>query len=165
MSSPAISVIMSVYNDEKYLAKSIESILNQTYSDFEFIIINDGSTDKSMEIIDRYKNEDKRVVVVNQENMGLTKSLNKAIKLSKGKYIARMDSDDISVSNRLEKQIEFLKHNKDYALVGTNIVKINISDNELEINRTKYGYEDIVDTFKTRNCIAHGSVMVNIDIS
>lgn len=161
MINPMISVIMSVYNDEKYLSKSIESILNQTYKNFEFIVINDGSIDESLDIIKKYSNIDKRIVVVNQNNIGLTKSLNKAIKLSKGKYIARQDSDDVSELDRFEKQIGFLENNSDYALVGTNISKIDKDDKLIEINSTKYSNEDIVKTFKKRNCIAHGSVMIN----
>jgi glycosyltransferase involved in cell wall biosynthesis len=96
--------------------------------------------------------------------MGLTKSLNKAIKLSKGKYIARMDSDDISHKDRLLKQINFLNKNRDYALVGANVIKIDKNDNIIEKNITKYTDEDIKQTFKIRNCIAHGSVMINKDL-
>ena len=161
MDNYGISVIMSVYNDEKYLSIAIESILNQTYKNFEFIIINDGSTDGSINILEYYQKLDSRIIVINQENVGLTKSLNKVIKISKFQYIARMDSDDISDKFRLEKQIAFLKHNKGYALVGTNIIKIDKNGNEIEKNKTKYSYKDILNTFKTRNCIAHGSVLLN----
>ena len=164
MKTPMISVIMSVYNDEKYLSKAVESILNQSYKDFEFIIVNDGSTDNSFEILEKYQQDDKRVILIEQDNIGLTKSLNKAIDMACGKYIARMDSDDISLSTRFQKQLEFLEQNKDYALVGTNILKIDVFDNELEVNETKYSYKDICETFKIRNCIAHGSIMVNKEL-
>lgn len=164
LSNPLVSIIMSVYNDEKYLSKSIESILNQTYTNIEFIIINDGSRDDSLDIIKKYYNIDDRIVLIDQKNIGLTKSLNKAIKLSNGKYIARQDSDDISVLNRFEKQIKFMEDNPNYALVGTNIIKIDKDDKQLEVNKTQYNYKDIVDTFKTRNCIAHGSVMINKEL-
>lgn len=115
--NPTISVIMSVYNAEKYLRESIESILNQTFKDFEFIIIDDGSTDRSKEIILSFK--DPRIKLVSRENRGLTKSLNEAIKQSVGKYIARMDADDISEKDRFEKQINFLETNPDIYLCGT----------------------------------------------
>ena len=141
-----ISVIMSVYNDEKYLSKAVESILNQSYKDFEFIIVNDGSTDNSFEILEKYQQDDKRVILIEQDNIGLTKSLNKAIDMACGKYIARMDSDDISLLTRFQKQIDFLEQNKDYALAGTNIAKIDISNNESEVNKTKYSYENKNDT-------------------
>jgi glycosyltransferase involved in cell wall biosynthesis len=108
MNYPKISVIMSVYNAETYLEKSINSILNQNFKNFEFIIINDGSTDNSLDIIKKYAEKDKRIIVINQENCGLTKSLNIGIKKAKGEYIARMDADDISISNRFEIQLKYL---------------------------------------------------------
>jgi glycosyltransferase involved in cell wall biosynthesis len=110
---------MSIYNGESYLHDSIECILNQTYRDFEFIIINDGSSDKTQEIINKYAEDDIRIVPINQDNIGLTKSLNKGILLSKGKYIARQDVDDISVPDRLENQIETFSKCPSLVLLGT----------------------------------------------
>ena len=118
MKLPKISVIMSVYNGEKYLKEAIESILNQTFKDFEFIIINDGSIDGTTEILEKYDRQDARVKIINQENMGLTKSLNKGIKLAKGEYIARMDADDIALPERFEKQTEFMKKYPEIGAVG-----------------------------------------------
>jgi glycosyltransferase involved in cell wall biosynthesis len=112
MSLPTISVIMPVFNGESFLPKAIESILNQTFHDFELIIINDGSTDNTNSIIEKYKVIDKRIIVKNQENKGLTKSLNIALSMAKGKYIARHDADDISLSVRFEKQIYWLINQK-----------------------------------------------------
>ncbi|HAS7841575.1 TPA: glycosyltransferase family 2 protein, partial [Vibrio cholerae] len=119
MSSPKISVVMSVYNGEKYLGEAIDSILKQTFSDFEFIIINDGSTDKTLEIIKSYMKKDDRIVLVSRENKGLIVSLNEGLDLAKGQYIARMDADDISIKSRFEKQIEFLDSNPDIGVCGT----------------------------------------------
>ena len=99
--SELISVILPVYNGEKYLKESIESILNQTYTNFEFIIIDDGSKDSSLEIIKEYEKEDERIIVISRENKGLVASLNEGIATAKGKYIARMDADDVSLSERL----------------------------------------------------------------
>ena len=107
--APKISVIMSIYNAEAYLSEAIESILNQTFDDFEFIIINDGSTDSSPILIKKYANQDKRIILIDQDNMGLTKSLNKGISISQGEYIARQDSDDISDINRLKIQFNYIK--------------------------------------------------------
>ncbi|RKY31599.1 MAG: hypothetical protein DRP67_02325 [Candidatus Omnitrophota bacterium] len=118
MKKPKVSVIMAVYNGEKYLKECIDSILNQTFSDFEFIIINDGSTDKTEEILQDFKDERIRIVN-NKENLGLTKSLNIGLSISKGKYIARIDVDDIALPQRLEKQVKFLDENQDVGLVGT----------------------------------------------
>lgn len=108
---------MSVYNGERYLRESVESILNQTFKDFEFIIINDGSTDKTEEILNSYK--DGRLRIFNQPNQGLTRSLNKALRFAQGEYIARQDADDISLPKRIGKQVEFLDIHKDIAVLGT----------------------------------------------
>jgi len=115
--SPLISVILPVYNAEKYLKESMDSILSQTFSDFEFIIINDGSKDKSADIIKSYS--DSRIVYIEQQNMGLANTLNKGLAIAKGKYIARQDNDDVSHKDRFKKQIEFLEKNPTIALVGT----------------------------------------------
>lgn len=123
--NPTISIIMSVYNGEQYLRKSIESILNQTFSDFEFIIINDGSSDRTPEILSDYERKDKRVRVFNQSNMGLTVSLNHGIAYAKGKYIARMDCGDISMPTRIEKQLQYLVNNEKTGIVGTHFSYIN----------------------------------------
>ena len=111
MNNP-ISVVMSVYNGEIYLYEAIESILNQTFTNFEFIIIDDGSTDNSAEIIKSY--DDNRIVLIQQGNKGLAAALNEGIKIAKGKFIARMDADDISLPTRLETQIQFMEAHLEY---------------------------------------------------
>jgi glycosyltransferase involved in cell wall biosynthesis len=116
---PTISVVMPVYNGEQFLAESIESILNQTYPDFEFIIIDDGSTDRSLQIIERYAANDKRVRLISRTNRGLVATLNEGITKSQGLYIARQDADDISLPERFEKQIEFLNTHPDIEFLGT----------------------------------------------
>jgi glycosyltransferase involved in cell wall biosynthesis len=112
MKSPKISVIMSVFNAEKYLKKSIESILNQSFKNFEFIIINDGSTDKSLEIIKSYIKKDNRIKLISRENKGLIASLNHGLDLARGQFIARMDADDISANSRFNDQLNFLEQKK-----------------------------------------------------
>ena len=114
-----VSVIMSNYNTpEDYLRQSIDSILGQTYSNFEFIIVDDASTDGSLAVIESYK--DPRIrIIKNSENLGLTKSLNIALDECRGEYIARMDSDDISLPERFEKQVTFLQSNPDVIVCGT----------------------------------------------
>jgi glycosyltransferase involved in cell wall biosynthesis len=106
---PAISVVMSVYNGEKFLIEAIESILNQTFSDFEFIIINDGSTDESLKIIEEYVLRDFRIRLISRVNKGLIPSLNEGVANARGEWIARMDADDISLPDRFEKQLAWLK--------------------------------------------------------
>lgn len=114
-----ISALMPVYNtEEEYLRESIESILNQTFTDFEFIVINDGSTNNSEDVILSYK--DNRIKYVkNEHNLGLIKTLNKGLELAQGEYIARMDADDISLPERFEKQIKFLEENTHIGVLGT----------------------------------------------
>lgn len=116
---------MSVYNGEKYLKESIDSILNQTFRDFEFIIINDGSTDDSLNIIKKY--HDMRIILLDSPKSGLMKSLNKGINIAKAEWIARMDADDISHTNRLEEQYTFIKENDGIVLFSSSY---NIIDQE-----------------------------------
>jgi len=117
-----VSVIMPVYNAQNYVEEAILSILNQTYQNFEFIIINDGSTDKSLEIIQKYALQDNRIKVISRENKGLPYSLNEGIKLAKGKYIVRMDADDISISDRIERQLKFMENHLEVGIVGGAII-------------------------------------------
>ena len=115
--TPKISLIMSVYNGEDYLSEAIESVLNQTFEDFELIVINDCSTDSTGEILSKYSQLDSRVKVhTNEVNLRLPSSLNKAISYAQGKYIARMDADDICLPERLEKQYKFMEENPDISL-------------------------------------------------
>lgn len=151
------SVIMSVYNGDKYVGSAIDSILNQTFNNFEFIIIDDGSTDNTLGVIQSY--DDKRIRLLQQENQGLTKSLNTAILNSNGKYIARMDADDISHPYRLEREVAFLDENPECVLVGTN-AKI-IEKNGVEL----YESDLPLDSEEIRKCLTernprkfHGSV-------
>ncbi len=118
MSRPTVSIVMPVYNGEKYLKEAIDSILGQTYKDFEFIIIDDGSNDRTAKIVQSYK--DSRIRFITHENKGLSASCNEGITMAKGKYIARQDADDISELNRLQTQVDFMEKNKNIGLVGSN---------------------------------------------
>ena len=129
-----ISVVMAVYNGEKYLAESINSILNQTYSNFEFIIIDDCSTDHTWEIITNYT--DPRIKVIkNQKNLKLPSSLNLGLRMACGEYIARMDADDIASPDRFEKQINYMEKNKDVAVIGGSFQVINEDGKKMYINK------------------------------
>lgn len=125
-----LSVVMPVFNAELFIKEAIDSILNQTFVNFEFIIVNDGSTDNSLDIIKTY--HDERIILINQNNQGLSKSLNNGIAIAKGKYIARMDADDISLPTRFEKQLKFLNENKNCILLGSNIYIIDVKGNILD---------------------------------
>ena len=117
---PKISVIMPVYNGEKYLRDAIDSILNQTFADFEFIIINDCSSDSTEDIIKSY-NDPRIIYVKNEKNMGVAATLNRGLDIAKGDYIARMDADDISFSHRFQMQVDFLDSNKNVGVCGSNL--------------------------------------------
>lgn len=158
--NPKVSVIMSVYNGEKYLREAVESILNQTFRDFEFIIINDGSTDKSGEILEEYAKKDSRVRLSHQENMGLTKSLNRAIRLAKGEYIARMDADDISLPQRLEKQVRFLNKNPEIVLVGTGYYEIDASGKIIGRKTPPSSLSELKKILVKYNPFFHASVVI-----
>jgi glycosyltransferase involved in cell wall biosynthesis len=156
--SPKISVVMPVYNTAMYLNEAIDSILNQTFTDFEFIIIDDCSTDGSLDIIKSYKDE-RIILIQNEVNKGYVFGLNYAISIAKGKYIARMDSDDISHKNRFESQVNFLTENKDVILCGTNYELINANSS----NNISYTHENIKSNMLLFNQFAHPSVMFQID--
>jgi glycosyltransferase involved in cell wall biosynthesis len=121
---PRISVVMPVYNARPYVAEAIESILRQTFIAFEFLIIDDGSTDGSSQIIDAYAAKDRRIRVVRQENRGLITSLNTGCEMARGEYLARMDGDDISLPGRLQRQAGFLEDHPKVGVVGTSVQRI-----------------------------------------
>jgi glycosyltransferase involved in cell wall biosynthesis len=122
---PNVTVLMAAYNEERFIREAIESILNQTYQDFEFLIINDGSTDGTRDILLSY-NDPRILVVDNEENLGLTRSLNRGLALARGEYIARQDANDISHPDRLKLQIAFLERNPEVAVLGTQMNFIDI---------------------------------------
>lgn len=160
---PKISVVMSVYNGEKYLKESIESILNQTERDFEFIIINDGSTDNSLEILREYGGRDNRIKIVSRENMGLIFSLNEGVKLAQSNYVARMDADDISLPERFEKQLRFMEIN-DLAVCGTWAEAVDELGNKIkEMNYTP-NLKKIRSFTLIHNPFIHSSVMFRKDV-
>jgi glycosyltransferase involved in cell wall biosynthesis len=132
--SPKVTVLMSVYNGEEHLREAIDSILNQTYKNFEFLIIDDGSTDGSVNIIRSYL--DPRIrLIKNKKNIGITRSLNKGLKLARGEYIARMDDDDIAFPERLEKQVRFLNEHVNVGLVGGSDITINGVGDEIRFRK------------------------------
>lgn len=114
-----VSVVMPVYNAEKYLAEAIESILNQTYTDFELIIVNDGSTDGSLAIIDKFQKKDDRIVCICKENGGVASALNAGLAKAKGTYIVRMDADDVSYPKRLQVLVDYMDQNVDIDICGS----------------------------------------------
>jgi glycosyltransferase involved in cell wall biosynthesis len=134
-SIPTVSVVMPVYNSAKYLPVAIESILNQTYKNFEFIIIDDGSTDASLKMIKDYARKDRCIrVKQNSSNLGICRTLNYGISLAKGRYIARMDGDDWSYPERLSKQVAFMKKHPDVVICGGGV---EVSDEKLKLIKVR----------------------------
>jgi glycosyltransferase involved in cell wall biosynthesis len=138
LATPRVSVLMAVYNGEKYLREAIDSILGQTFKDFEFIIVEDGSTDRSYDIVSSYG--DGRIRVVrNPANLGLIKSLNRGIEHCRGEYVARMDCDDRSLPERLSKQVAFMDSHPNVGASGTWVTHIDTEGRATGLTRTPVG--------------------------
>jgi len=155
---PTVSIVLPVYNGEDYLKESINSILGQTYKDFELVIINDGSTDTSQKIIDSFN--DLRIVKIKQANMGLVATLNIGISKARGKFIARQDADDISQPLRLQRQVEMMHKYFDLAAVGTMATVIDGKGRATD----QYDYPKSDAALRlalfSYNPIVHGSMMI-----
>lgn len=158
---PFISVLLCVYNGEKYVTAAIDSILAQTYSNFEFVIVNDGSSDRTFEILEEVAKKDSRVRVVHQKNSGLTRALNTGLALCRGQWIARQDDDDISLPQRLEKQVQYVTAHEDVGLLGTACDVIDVDGNILSMQEiplfTKH--HELCRELQCRNPFIHTSVM------
>jgi len=157
INSVEISVLMSAYNASKYLRAAMDSILTQTFANFEFIIVNDGSTDATENIIRSYT--DNRIVYVrNDTNLGLIESLNKGLDLAKGKYIARMDADDIAMPERLQDQLAVFREHKEIVAVGSDYYLLSGETLNMEVNINDSDYQKTILLFAT--CFAHPTVMI-----
>lgn len=157
--SPQVTVLMTVFNGEKYLKEAVESILDQTFKNFELLVVNDGSTDQTASILQNLQSKDPRIRVLEQENRGIVFSANRGIQEAKGKYIARMDSDDWSFSDRLRSQVDFLDRHPDIVMVAG---AFEVMDSNGEVRFRKRVLLDPVDlegALWVRNPIGHGSVM------
>lgn len=161
MNTPLVSIILSTYNWSKYISESIDSVLNQSFKNFEFIIINDASNDNVEEIILQYKKNDFRIrYIKNEENLWLTKSLNLWLKNSQWTYIARIDDDDIWDNQKLQKQVDFIKWKNEYGLVWTST--INIDENGKEKNKIQMRQDDeeIRENILKSNQFTHSSILI-----
>lgn len=155
---PKVSVIMGVFNTQKkYIVMAIDSILSQTFSDFEYIMCNDGCTDDTFEFIKNKYNDSRIVWIENEKNEGLAYTLNHCLAVAKGEYIARMDSDDFSLPIRLEKQVEILDNNKDIGVINCNI---NVFDDNGIYGERIYNEYITPKDFLLNNPIVHPAVMV-----
>lgn len=157
---PTISVIMPAYNVEKYIGKAIESILQQTFEDFEFIIIDDASTDKTHDIICTY--HDKRIILIrNQMNLGVASCINKGLSIANSEFVARMDSDDISKPDRFKKQIDFMYANSKLGISGSHMEIIDDKGNLMKEHHKKIGDDAIkINLFFGHTSLAHPSIII-----
>ena len=160
--TPLVSVIMSVYNGEQWLSRAIDSIIQQTYTNWEFIIIDDASNEATQNILNQYIT-DKRIKLLRQKSrQGLTKNLNRAIELCNGEFIARMDADDISLSTRFEKQVSYLQSKPVISVVASFINMIDEKDQPIGIwpdDRKTIYWKNIKTMLPWNNCIAHPTIM------
>jgi glycosyltransferase involved in cell wall biosynthesis len=156
-----ISVVLPIYNGAKTIRRAVESVLAQTYKNFEFIIINDGSTDETPEILTSL--HDERIRILHQENRGLVASLNRGITEAAGKHIARMDADDFAMPKRLEKQVEFMESHPTVGVLGT-AVKIVYSDGTERIRRRPLDTASIRKNIVKICPFCHSSVMIRKEV-
>ena len=159
--NPIISIILPVYNSENYILECLESIKIQTMQNFEVILIDDKSTDKSPEIINNYLKNNlcgKFKIIRNKSNIGITRSLNKAFKISNSKYIARIDADDINKPDRFEIQFKYLEKNDDISLVGSNVEYINKDGKFIEYSDLPLNHLDIKSSLFLYNPMVHSTI-------
>lgn len=155
---PKVSVILPVFNQERYVKEAVNSIIRQSFRDFELIIVDDGSTDDSFKIISRIK--DPRIKIIrNKKNIGLTKSLNKALKVAKGEFLARMDGDDIAYPDRLYLELEAFKKNKNLYLVGSQADLIDKNGGMLKTTNIPTSYRSIKKVAVRYNPFIHPTIM------
>lgn len=162
--TPAISVLLPVYNGGAFLGKAIESILQQSFADFEFIIINDGSKDGSGDVINHYAAQDKRIVAVHQPNAGLITTLNRGLEMARAPLIARMDADDIALPHRFARQFKFMNDNPQIAICGSNIRLINQHDIQSRDILYPVTPEQVKAMMPQGSPLAHPTVMMRRDI-
>lgn len=158
MPGPLITVLMAVYNGERFVRQSVESILDQTFTDFEFLIVDDASTDATASILDSLR--DPRIRLIrNPENLGLTASLNRGLSLSRGTLIARQDADDLSERERLGKQLAFLTANPPVAAAGTQVRLCSDAGKPLGTKDFPFGHRSIFWSHLFDNALAHSTVL------
>ncbi len=156
---PRVSIVMPVYNGSAFLNEAIDSMLSQSFRDFEFVIVDDGSTDESPEIIELYAHRDERVRAHTMvQNSGIVAALNAGVQASTGEYVARMDADDISMPERLQHQVEYLDAS-DVGAVGTNYIKFGQARMKTKRTQLPLSPDQLRDTLPYTCCLGHPSVM------
>ncbi|MGB2676646.1 MAG: glycosyltransferase [Candidatus Acidiferrum sp.] len=164
MSSPTVSVVMSVFNGEEFLSEVIDSVLNQSFHDFEFVVVDDGSTDATADILSKYVLRDGRIRVLRNGKKGRAASLNLGISLANGKYVANTDADDLAMPGRLEEQVAFMERNPEVGVLGAAFELITDSGEVIDIIRHPLEDSQIRSAMLRYNPICHSSVILRKDI-
>lgn len=163
---PIVSVVLPTYNNSDILARAVESVLGQSFSDFELLIINDGSTDATVDVVTPYLVDTRVRLVQNDQNIGLQKTLNRGLVVASGLYIARIDADDVWCDkDKLLMQVAYLKHHPECVLVGTGVIMVD--EHGIELSRRLHPLQDanIRATLLTKNCFAHSSVLFKKEVA
>jgi len=162
MEPPCISVVMPVYNSQRFVGQAVESILNQTYRDFELIIVDDGSTDGSYDILQDYARSDDRIVLVRQANGGVAAASNRGLAVSRGEFLARMDHDDIAMPYRFQRQVEYLKSHPECLAVGGKVLMIDTEGYPIRVCDVALTHEEIEARMPSNWAIFHPTMMARI---
>ncbi|MCC5944603.1 MAG: glycosyltransferase [Bernardetiaceae bacterium] len=158
---PTVTVMMPAYNAEKYIAEAIESILNQSFQDFELLVLDDGSTDKTQEIVTAYQKQNAKIKFIqNPENKGLSYTRNRLLAEAKGKYLAILDSDDIALPSRLEKQVNYLEQNPKVGLLGTGVIYVDAEGKEQSVNVRLHDNKRIPCRLLFQNVMGQSTIMM-----
>jgi hypothetical protein len=161
---PVVSVVMAVYNAEKYVAEAVESILNQTLGDFEFIIVDDGSTDATARILTEIAARDGRVKLLRNDHGGVVAAANAGCRVASASYLARMDADDVSLPTRLERQLHFLRAHPEVGVVGSNVVELHEDGTTGAVWQLPAEPRLIRWSLMFRNCIANPTTMMRREV-
>ncbi len=161
--NPVVSVLMSVYNDDRFLKAAVESILAQTYADLEFVIVDDGSSDGTAEILRSFK-DDRIKIAVSKRNWGLTASLNRGLRSCRGRFLARIDSDDIADPQRIRRQVDFLEKRADVGIVGSS--RLLVDESGQIVGRSNPPTDDLAIRWKSLlgNPFGHPTVMLRMEL-
>lgn len=158
----AVSVVLPLFNAERFLGEAVASILAQTFADFELLAIDDGSTDRSIEILYRYSS-DARVRVFQRSHRGQPAAMNFGCAVAQGKYIARMDADDISLAARFERQVEFLDRHPNIAILGTQLERIREDGTHIDVTNVPLEHAEIAANMQKYCCMFHPTVMMRAE--
>ncbi len=165
MTDPKLSVVMSCYNAQGTVQKAIDSIVNQSFTEFEFIIIDDASSDNTLEILSQYQKQDKRITILtNKSNQGLSYSLNRGIQQARTPIIARMDADDISYSSRLQLQYDFMQDHPEVDILGTAVRYVDKSNKPVKTMSLPTEDRDIKKRVFRKTLVFHPTVMIRKEV-